>query len=73
MLPKSSEEILAQADELTSAAENATSDVERRRYLSMARYWLILASEVTGARIEPDAAASLVPAQVPAERPVPAE
>ncbi|HZP79557.1 MAG TPA: hypothetical protein VFB45_25715 [Pseudolabrys sp.] len=62
MIPTSSDAILAKADEFTSAAENAATDAERRRYLCMARYWLVLASEVVGANIVPDAEATLVPA-----------
>jgi hypothetical protein len=48
------EELLGRADEFERMAACASSDVLRCRYMSMARYWAILAEEaVQGVSVGP--------------------
>jgi hypothetical protein len=72
MIPTSSDQIRAKAAEFASTAADVTDEDERQRYLSMARYWLVLASEVVGANIAA-AEATLVPAQLPSRYEISAE
>ncbi len=65
MILMSSDQVRDKAAEFASTAATMAGEAERQRYVNMARYWLLLASEEIGASVT-GVEATLVPSHLSA-------